>query len=339
MNNIVIILGGCSLEHEFSFLTSNYIFNLLIENDTWNVLKLYYITLENELVIYMPPKDHTSIDKDLILNNGYKADITKLSHLIKNDNCAVFSTCQGKYGEDGHLQAFSSFYNLNSNLDNVFTASICDNKWSQSIISKQLCNGLLQSIPGKFISKKMLEHDSLENLVKDWDYYPFILKPNSLGGSYLLKLCTTLDLAELNDYANHLFQYDNAFLIQKQIIADEIACCCIIQEGELEILPMLKVNYRGALMDHEEKFKIKKYKWEFIQLPTQTYQQIEKIIKNLHQFYQFAAYVRFDFLVDENEIYLLEININPGIYPGSLLYRALEASRFTLFDILNAMNN
>ncbi len=338
MHRLSLLLGGESIEHDFTFYTANYIHYDLSNNynTLWEIVSIFYLTKDNELYHLILQGQELELDMSFFINKGAKKNLAELPKLIKDDNSALFSCCQGKYGEDGHLQAMSSLYGIRSNLDSIFASAACTNKWSLSLIANKLCEEVLSQIISYYVNKSDI--NKVEDIIKDNSVLPCILKPNSLGGSYFVEAHARLTIPIIKNYAKKVFEYDDAFLVQKHIIADEVACCCIIIDSKIEILPLLKVNKKGALMDFNEKFKEKKYQWIFFDVEHYFFEKIYYIVNKIYNFFHFKSYVRFDFLVEGDNIYLLEINNNPGIYPGSLFYRALTKSNFELLDILNNLS-
>jgi hypothetical protein len=115
---------------------------------------------------------------------------------------------------------------------------------------------------------------------------------------------------------------------------EEYVCCCLIDENECMLLPMLKVNVEGVLMDFDEKHKINQYEWIFSEPPLSVRHKLEKICKKIHRVLQFNTYCRFDFIINDKGIYLLEVNNLPGIDGNSLFNRALKAAKLDIINLI-----
>lgn len=336
MINLGFLVGGPSIEHDFTFTTLNYIVSSIYQQNNHNLSPkvIYYISQQNDLYVYKFEKQKENFAPKILKEIGEKIDYTRLVQCIKEDKVFLYSLLQGKHGEDGHFQALGELYKIPSNFDNILAASICANKWCQSILAQSICNKELSQIQTQFVDCN-LSGNNFITISNKWQDYECILKPNSLGGSYFVELHSHLNLSILELYRKKISMHDSAFLIQHRVIGDEIACCCIVKNKNLYVLPLLKVNQRGVVMDYEEKYKYRRYEWIFTNLDMKIKKNIYSICNKLHSFYQFNSCVRFDFIINNKKIYLLEINNVPGIYEDSLFNRALNAAGLNIIDLIN----
>lgn len=336
MINICFLVGGSSLEHDFSFKSLSYILKYIKKSQQryFEIRKIVYLTptfacYEYDIDIY---DLNAELSADFLIKHGKLLEFSLLAHKIYSEHLFLFSLIQGQYGEDGHLQALGHLLNINSNLDHVFGAAVAANKWCQNIVAEALCLDELSPIPSSLVSCDINEEESSKILAK-WQNKKCILKPNSLGGSFLVKAYDSFKANDLFYYINEIKKYDHYFLIQDSIYGREIACSCIIKDGQVLLLPTLQVNQMGALMDYDEKHYINKYHWDFVKLNNDIRAKLEIVCSKLATYYQFNTYFRCDFIVNDN-IYLLEINNVPSIYENSVFNRALIKANLNIVELI-----
>ena len=121
--NIGIIFGGNSLEHEISIVTAYSLYKKLVDRYK---ITMVYVDLDNNIY------DATKVTFDDFKNNKLK----KLKKTIfvnkgikrKQIDCMILA-CHGENSEDGIFAAMCRFYNIPFVGCDVFSGSICMNKY------------------------------------------------------------------------------------------------------------------------------------------------------------------------------------------------------------------
>jgi len=337
MSNIIrlgFLTGGVSFEHEFTLKSLNYLVDNIYSyhSNIIKIKKIYYISKDNDLYVYTPKWFQNIITSAFLIEKGEKFDIKYLAKILLEDRLFIFSLLQGLYGEDGHIQALSYLYQIPGNLDNVLSAAVASNKWVQSTVANSSCQQYLKHIKTEIVHTN--SSPQFDKILSKFKGANCILKPNSLGGSIMVKSFEKLSVDLLKRYLKDIKYFDKSFLIQERIFGQEIACCCLIDKQKIRLLPILKVNKEGALMDFKEKYKKNKYKWEFYEPQQEIQERLEIICKKINDILQFNTFCRFDFIIRNNDIFLLEVNNIPGIYEKSLFNRSLKKAGLNVSDLI-----
>ena len=299
---IGIVFGGKSYEHEISIVSAIAMKDVLKE-------ELIYIFCDQNRDFYHIPTN--TIKSKLFSSGDYKkCDILTLKKGSftkkamfgeKNlDLDVILNITHGGDGEDGLLASLFEFYNL---------PYIGPRKGASSVsFNKFLTKGYAYSVDVKTIQYKYYTKNDPVNVVQ----FPVIIKPVTLGSSIGVSIVKTQEeLAYALDVA---FEFDDAIIIEPFISG------------------IKEYNLAGTKIDNEFKFSIieepqkaefldfdKKY-LDFARTSTALKADIseeleEKIKESFKKIYntQFdGSLIRCDFFVQDNEVYLNEINPIPG---------------------------
>src|SRR3990167_6684428 len=87
MINLGFLVGGASIEHDFTFKTLQYLLShiVLSEGHHFCVKRIYYISPDNNLYIVDEKYIRPDLTPELIKTYGKKSDYTSLAGHIKND--------------------------------------------------------------------------------------------------------------------------------------------------------------------------------------------------------------------------------------------------------------
>ncbi|MFI3230275.1 MAG: ATP-grasp domain-containing protein, partial [bacterium] len=138
--------------------------------------------------------------------------------------------------------------------------------------------------------------------------------------------------------------------VEKFIHGQEATCSIIQKKSDLKVLSILDININNnnnnnnnninSFFDYESKFNnsiINTCTIESSKLPIFMQTMIKEIAKKIFVLLKCKDYANIDFIISDDDIYVLEVNTLPGLTENSLLCKALELNDYTLKNFLDDM--
>ena len=336
MQNILVIYGGKSVEHDISILTALQTMNN-INKEKYKIIPLY-LTRENKFVI---PKNHLDVNTYISpLKKFNKVDLNfgdssitikgKVHKKIKID-CAI-NCCHGFNGEDGTMSAIMNLCDIPLSSADILASSICMDK----IIMKDIF--VANNIPCVnycYITENDLKNkDVLKNITTKLQY-PLIVKPSNLGSSIGIEKAN--NEKELLEAIKVALWYDKRVIIEQCLTNFKeinIACLgnddCILSQLEQPI------NWKNFL-NFDDKYQQTNNSKSKILNPTLdsgVKEEIENFAHKIFKIFNLSGVVRIDFMIDENnKVYVNEINT----VPGSLSFYLFKGKNIEFFELIDKL--
>ncbi len=299
---IGIVFGCKSYEHEISIVSAIAMKDVLKE-------ELIYIFCDQNRDFYHIPTD--KINSKLFSTQAYKKCdilILKKGGFIKKAMFGgktlkldvVLNITHGADGEDGLLSSLFEFYNISYIGPRKAACSVSFNKF--------LTKGYASSLDVKTITYKYYTKANDIKVVQ----YPVIIKPVTLGSSIGVSIVKTDD--ELQYALDVAYEFDDAVIIEPFINGiKEYNLAGTKINGEFNF-SIIEEPQKKEFLDFDKKYL------DFARTSTATKADVseelenkikdsfKKIYNNLFD----GSLIRCDFFVQENEVYLNEINPIPG---------------------------
>ncbi len=221
----------------------------------------------------------------------------------------VFIALHGGYGEDGRLQKYLEKHNIKYTGSDSKASQIAMDKNRTKLIAKN------NNIP--------VLNWSISKNVNDCNFdglkFPLIIKPNDGGSTIGLYYCQDLNDFKINIQKS--FNESKITMIEEYIKAREVSVP--ILDGQ--VLPIIEIFPKGFLYDYDSKYKTQGSNYE---VPAQINNSISRTLADhallIYKKIGCRHYARVDFLLSNNNHYLLEINTLPGLTNTSLLPKSAE---------------
>lgn len=299
---IGIVFGGKSYEHEISIVSAIAMKDVLKE-------ELIYIFCDQNRDLYHIPTN--IINAKLFSSGKYKncqiLNLKKGSFFTKTmlgqknlDLDVVLNITHGADGEDGLFASLFEFYNIPYIGPRKGACSVSFNKY--------LTKGYAYSNNVKTISYKYFTKNDDVTI----DDFPVIVKPVTLGSSIGVSIVKTKEeLAYALDVA---FEFDDAIIIEpfiKGIKEYNLAGTKINDEFKFSIV---EEPQKAEFLDFDKKYL------DFARTSTalkadiseDLEQKIQDTFKKIYNTLFDGSLIRCDFFVQDDEVYLNEINPIPG---------------------------
>lgn len=347
MKNIAVFFGGVSCEHDVSVITG------LLVKEGLNKLKykVFPIYIHSDGTWFLIPPNYTALrlskefgpDKALKTvtfipgePNLYEIKGKKLK-IIGSIDCAVLCN-HGLNGEDGSLAGLLQLCNIPSTSGGIFSAACSMDK----VMMKEMFKALkLKQFAYMFFNKQEYKENSqqiLKAAQKKFEF-PVIIKPANLGSSIGISVCHNLE--ELKTGIETALMFDRKILIEKAAVNFiELNCSAISSKNKILSSSVEQpVSYREFLNFDDKYLSGKKGGIETCKrkLPAEidaaVSEEIKMITRNIYKGFDCKGVIRVDYILENNTIYVNEINT----IPGSLAYYLWEYDGITfkaLLDIL-----
>ncbi len=326
MKNILVLMGGVSVEHDISLITAVQTIN--------NIDKSKYAIYP--VVIDKLGKWHfsTAFDKVQNITNYFESKKQNnevilhnksLYMLVKNklkkqaDIDCTLLCLHGGTGENGAIQGFLEAMGMPFTSPNHIFSAIFMNKSLSKLVFEKLQINHVQGITLEKKSYLESKRKVLEK-IKESIPAPYFVKPNSGGSSIGAKLCKTM--SQLVKGLDTAFCYDDEVIVERAVSnLYELNIAVTKKEGKVITSMIEKPCNKNKILTFEDKYLSgSKRGMQSMgrQLPAViTKEQEDFVISSATKVYEEfikQGVVRVDYLVDSvtQEVFINEVNTIPG---------------------------
>lgn len=334
--NIVVIFGGQSSEHEVSCMSVQTILKS-INNDTYETY-IVGITKEGKW-LFVDSIDQIADDtwrqskKRAILS----PDATKKELLMEEDGNyrsvkvdVVFPVLHGLHGEDGTIQGLLELAKIPYVGCGVVASAVSMDKFHTKVIVDTL--GIRQA---KWVPVRRSEMHDMEAVVKkveDVLSYPVFVKPANAGSSQGVSKAENKE--QLMKSIKLAGEHDSKILVEETIIGREIECAVLGGE-ELKASGVGEVLAAAEFYDYEAKYFNAESKTNTRpEFPEGKEDEVRRDALKIFEAVDGYGLARVDFFLekDTNEVVFNELNTLPGftsisMYPMLWAEKGMETSQ------------
>ena len=312
--NIAILRGGDSSEIAISIKSADVVYKHI---DTLKY-KPYLVHIEG---------DNWSVIKD---QNNFPIDKHDFTCSIENEKISfdgVFMAIHGTPGEDGILQAYFDLLKIPYNCCGSFEAAITFNK--------AMCNALLKQFHFKSAKAIIINNGAEYNFdeIQNEIGLPCFVKPNRAGSSF-----GVTKVSKPNQWEEAIleaFKHDQQVIIEAFIDGTEVTCGLIEKDGELISLPLTEIATDNDFFDYEAKYEGKSEEITPARISEYSKRQVQSISENIYRTLNLKGIVRMDYIIENNQAFLIEINTIPGLSEESIIPQQALCYGMSLKEFFN----
>lgn len=320
MTKVLIIFGGNSSEHDVSCISAKSIVNNI--NSKLFEVKLCGISKNNIWYIYND--NFKNLDETWVNKNIQKID--NIIEFLKEFD-VVFPITHGNNGEDGKLQGLLDLFNIKYVGSKTLASAIGMDKEMSKILFEHL--GIKQ-VPYMVLNE---EYD-LKQIEKQIGY-PMIVKPANGGSSIGIKKAN--NKKELKKAINGASKYDKKIIIEKFIKSRELEIAIIEDKNKLITSDIGEIISSNEFYDYKAKYKSDSKLIIPANIDNEIKEKIQdyatKIFKNMDA----KSYARIDFFLDNNDLYINEINTIPGFTKDSMYPKLIMNLEISYQDLITKL--
>ena len=314
MKNIAIIAGGNSSEYEVSMKSGKNIYDEVDE------------TRYNKYLVVLKERDwHVEIGEE-----KYPVDKNDFS-FARNGEKILFDfayiTIHGVPGENGLLQGYLDMMGVPYGCCNVLASALT--------FDKHTCNTYLKSYGVNVADSVMLIRGmayDVNEIINEVGL-PCFVKPNAEGSSF--GVTKVKEAAQLEDALKKAFALCREVLIETFIDGTELTCG-VVKAGDMDItMPIAEVVPKNEFFDFEAKYDPTKSD-EIIpaRISPELTNRIKTLSSMIYDILRCEGIIRVDYIVREDEIFMLEVNTTPGMTSNSFVPKMVRAMGGTLREVL-----
>ncbi|MGB0404429.1 MAG: D-alanine--D-alanine ligase [Salibacteraceae bacterium] len=315
MKNIAVVFGGFSGEDVVSVKSAatilkhidkikNRVFKVNLSKKGWDVCDL---------------------DDNLWAINKSDFSFSRLDESIVVDG--VINIIHGTPGEDGKLQGYFDMLGIPYNGCDVLVSSLTFNKGFCNHYLKQqgitVADSILLTTSDEIDSEKILAHVGL----------PCFVKPNDGGSS--IGVSKVSEKGQLNQAISNAFFVSDRVLIESFVQGVEITCGVINLNGTVTPLAVTEIEFESDFFDFEAKYNSSSTK-EITpaRISEEDYNKTMELSKRIYQILGCKGFFRADYILENGELFLIEVNTVPGMSSASLMPQQLEYANINVTELL-----
>mgnify|MGYP002752731013 FL=1 len=314
MKNIAIIAGGNSSEYEVSMKSGKNIYDEVDENRY------------NKYLVILKGRDwHVEIGEKKYPVDRNDFSFTRDGEKILFD--FAYITIHGVPGENGLLQGYLDMMGVPYGCCNVLASALT--------FDKHTCNTYLKSYGVNVADSVMLIRGmayDVNEIINEVGL-PCFVKPNAEGSSF--GVTKVKEAAQLEDALKKAFALCQEVLIETFIDGTELTCG-VVKAGDMDItMPIAEVIPKNEFFDFEAKYDPTKSD-EIIpaRISPELTNRIKTLSSMIYDILRCEGIIRVDYIVRDDEIFMLEVNTTPGMTSNSFVPKMVRAMGGTLREVL-----
>jgi D-alanine-D-alanine ligase len=313
MKNVAIVMGGYSSEYKISLTSGNVVFN----NINRTKFNPYRIHVFKEKWVYVDENDtEFPIDK-----NDFS--VTVKGAKINFD--VVFNAIHGTPGEDGLLQAYFELLQIPQTSCDYYQAALTFNKRDMLSVLKpygiKTAESYYLNLGDEINIDAILEKVGL----------PCFVKPNKSGSSFGISKVKTS--AEFLPAIENAYKEDDEIIIESFLDGTEVSVGVINFKGTVTVLPITEIVSENDFFDYEAKYLGKSKEITPARISDELKVKIETVAKRAYEVLKMKGFSRSEFIIVNNEPYMLEMNTIPGLTTESILPQQAREAGISLPEL------
>ncbi len=310
MKNFGVFCGGFSSEYDISIKSADTIiknfpnefriFKIIVSRNSWEV------EIENT---------HVSFD----MNSG--------SFIFNGDSLILdygIVYIHGNPGENGKIQAYLDMKNIPYLNSGVLASSLSFDKW--------YCNQFLRSF-GIPVAKSLFLRSEFEvspEQIVDELGLPVFVKPSDSGSSYgISKVKTKL---EIQPALQKSFAEGGTTVVESFLDGVEVTCGVYRNIDGVQALPLTEIASENEFFDYDAKYNGKSQEITPARVSADVKLKVQERAKYIYSLLQLRSIARIDFMIVNDEPYVIEVNTTPGFSSASIVPQMLACQGISITE-------
>lgn len=297
-----IVFGANSYEHEIS-IVSAIVLNAKIKDEKVFIFcssdREFYLIDKNDMKSsYFLNKSYLKSKKLILKQGGFYTEKSMFKNEMKIKFDVAINIIHGRDGEDGKIASLFDFYGIKYIGPRVEASVLSFDKE-------------LTKLHAKNVGVKTLDYECVKQNDDIKMPLPFILKPAKLGSSIGISIVKEQkDIGYAKDIA---FEYDEKVLVEPFVANVKEYNLAGFYDGENMRFSIIEEPKKDDFLDFEQKYlAYNSNKVEEANLSDEVKKKMKDAFAKIYLPLFEGALIRCDFFVINDEIYLNEINPNPG---------------------------
>jgi D-alanine-D-alanine ligase len=310
MKNVAIIEGGYSHEKVISLLSSETVYKN-IDRTKYNPIK---VRIDEEGWYAYDGEQKAEINRNDFSYNEVKFDF-------------AFIVIHGTPGEDGKLQAYFDMLGIPYSTCGQLAATLTFNKF--------ICNQYLKNFGVKVAEAVLIrQNESFKaSEVIGKVGLPCFVKPADGGSSFGVTKVKVEE--ELNEAVSTALEHGTQAIIESFMEGREMTNGIYLGSSGIQSLPVTEIVSENDFFDFDAKYKGESNEITPAEISDDLEQKIKLETKRIYQILDLKGICRADYIIQNGEPYLIEINTVPGMSDESLIPQMAAHEGVELVDMLS----
>lgn len=314
MKEVAVLYGGYSKEAQISFKSAS----MVMANIDRGRFQPTLVRIDEENWQVEEAEKVYPIDKN---------DFSYNVHGKKKHFDLLFNMIHGTPGEDGLLTGYFEMMGLRHTNGSVLNMALTfDKEATKSMLSR---NGINTA------KSKLLRSDevySRKSIITDLGL-PCFVKPNRGGSSFGASKVDREE--ELLIAIEKAFEEDELVLVESFIKGRECSCGVIMTRGRARSLPITEIISEAEFFDFAAKYEGKSQEITPAEIPQKIYQRIQQLTEEICELLECKGVARVDYLIREEEIFVIEVNTVPGFSEASIVPQQAAADGISEKELIS----
>jgi len=332
MQNIAVVYGGKSSEHETARKSFGYLYSRLQTvglRDDLQVTHIIYITRDGRAIVsaFDAAKSAEAYEA------GEKVSLLEAIKFIADNDLFLYGVLFGQNGEDGRAQGMADFFALKTSLGGLISCAIGMSKYH---LNQYVRTNFPQIKVPQTVA--LTTADKLEEALAELKGKEIVVKPNSLGSSVMTEKFRYTDdeFPKIRKLIESILIYDTRALVQAYVKGVEYSCSCLEYAGNVMPLSAVKIETANNFYGQKEKFIAGHSSTTVIceEDDSAVLSRAKRAGMAIFSDLDFRNAARFDFILTDTDVYFLEANPMPGILQGSILTKAMRVNGWDVENLV-----
>lgn len=239
----------------------------------------------------------------------------------------AFIVIHGTPGEDGKLQAYFDMLKI--------PYSTCSHLAATVTFDKFVCNQYLKSFGIKVADAVLIrQNENINNQdIINKVGLPCFVKPNDGGSSFGITKVQSEN--ELEHAIKLALEHGTKAIIESFMEGREVTNGIYKNKDGIVVLPITEIVTTNDFFDFDAKYKGESNEITPADLTQEIAEKVKAVTKNIYEILDLDGIARTDYILQDGEPYLIEINTVPGLSGESLIPQMAACEGISLKQIFN----
>lgn len=247
---------------------------------------------------------------------GYEQD----GQLLHLDAGLIY--IHGNPGENGKIQAYLDLKGIPYVNASALASELSFDKW--------YCNQFLRNFGVPVAKSLFLRHPqefSEEQIIAELGL-PCFVKPSDSGSSFGISKVN--QAADLGKALHTAFAEGGTVVVESFLKGTEVTCGVYRRKDGLFALPLTEIASENEFFDYEAKYLGKSQEITPARISDNLRDKVQERAKYCYDLLQLRSIARIDFMIVDDEPYVIEVNTTPGFSPASIVPQMLACANIPI---------
>lgn len=328
---IAVIYGSDTSEWEISCRSGEFTAES-IDNTVYEVYEIFARFGKWQLAAYRKKNSQRVAIEEKSRPDINKSDFSVVLDGEKVNFDYAYIMQHGTPGENGLTQGYLQIIGIPFSSCDSFVSAVAFDKYSCKTYIRNL--DCVKFAPDVFV-RKGDDADAFVAKVNATLSYPVFVKPTAGGSSFgVTKVKKPEDLREALKYA---FSEGDTVIAEQGVEGRELTCAAYFDGSKVVTLPQVEITTENEYFDYDAKYNGKSNEICPAPVSESERQAIATATAGIYSMLGCKGLVRVDYILAEDGLYFLEINMIPGMTKASLVPRMVRTAGMKMSDFLSTV--